>query len=162
MTLLYSYESEMDTPLSVNRIYKTMDNWVLIALPMFILMGLMLDRSGIAENMMYAIQRLFGRVRGGLAVTVTCIGVILAASTGIVGASVVLLGLLSVPAMLSQGYSKTLALGTVASSGTLGILIPPSIMLVIRFCRKVFKKFKYSRSPVQLCCQRVEGFSLTL
>ena len=117
--------------MSVNRIFKFMDNWVLVALPMFIFMGLMLDRSGIAENLMRSMQSLFGKVRGGLAVTVTAIGIILAASTGIIGASVVLLGLLSLPAMLKQGYSKYLALGTIAGSGTLGILIPPSIMLVI-------------------------------
>jgi len=117
--------------MSVNRIYKFMDNWVLVALPMFIFMGLMLDRSGIAEKMMKSMQELFGKVRGGLAVTVTLIGIILAASTGIIGASVVLLGLLSLPAMMGQGYSKPLALGTIAGSGTLGILIPPSIMLVI-------------------------------
>jgi tripartite ATP-independent transporter DctM subunit len=117
--------------LSINRIYKFMDNWVLVALPMFIFMGLMLDRSGIAEGLMKSMQNLFGKVRGGLAVTVTTIGIILAASTGIIGASVVLLGLLSLPAMLKQGYSKHLALGTIAGSGTLGILIPPSIMLVI-------------------------------
>jgi tripartite ATP-independent transporter DctM subunit len=117
--------------LVVNRIYRLMDNWVLVAVPMFIFMGLMLDRSGIAENMMKAMQELFGKVRGGLAVTVTLIGIIFAASTGIIGASVVLLGLLSLPIMLRQGYSKPLAVGTVCSSGTLGILIPPSIMLVI-------------------------------
>ncbi|MCP3999934.1 MAG: TRAP transporter large permease subunit, partial [Gammaproteobacteria bacterium] len=117
--------------MSVNRIFKFMDNWVLVALPMFIFMGLMLDRSGIAEKLMHSMQKAFGSVRGGLAVTVTTIGIILAASTGIIGASVVLLGLLSLPAMMKQGYSKTLALGTIAGSGTLGILIPPSIMLVI-------------------------------
>jgi len=98
---------------------------------MFVFMGLMLDRSGIAENMMKSMQDLFGKVRGGLAVTVAVIGIVLAASTGIIGASVVLLGVLSLPAMLGQGYSKPFALGTVAASGTLGILIPPSIMLVI-------------------------------
>ena len=117
--------------LSINRIYRLMYNWVLVALPMFIFMGIMLDRSGIAERMMKSMQNLFGKVRGGLAVTVCLIGIILAASTGIVGASVVLLGLLTIPAMLKQGYSKTFAVGTVAGSGTLGILIPPSIMLVI-------------------------------
>lgn len=117
--------------MSVNRIFKYMDNWVLVALPMFIFMGLMLDKSGIAEKMMKSMQELFGKVHGGLAVTVTLIGIVLAASTGIIGASVVLLGLLSLPAMTTQGYSKTLALGTIASAGTLGILIPPSIMLVI-------------------------------
>ncbi|MEJ2718752.1 MAG: TRAP transporter large permease subunit [Deltaproteobacteria bacterium] len=117
--------------IAVTRIYKIMSNWVLVSLPMFIYMGLMLDQSGIAENLLKSSQHLFGRVRGGLAVTATLIGVLMAASTGIIGASVVLLGLLSVPAMLSQGYSKALALGTVAGAGTLGILIPPSIMLVV-------------------------------
>ena len=117
--------------LVVNRIYKIMDNWVLVALPMFIFMGLMLDRSGVAERMMHAMQELFGKVRGGLAITVTLIGIILAASTGIIGASVVLLGVLSLPAMLRQNYSKSLATGTICGAGCLGILIPPSIMLVI-------------------------------
>ncbi|NOX32187.1 MAG: TRAP transporter large permease subunit [Deltaproteobacteria bacterium] len=121
----------MTLGMSVNRIFKYMDNWVLVALPMFIFMGLMLDKSGVAERMMESIQELFGKIHGGLAVTVTLIGIVLAASTGIIGASVVLLGLLSLPAMMKQGYSKTLALGTIASAGTLGILIPPSIMLVI-------------------------------
>lgn len=116
---------------SVNRVYATMSNAVLVALPMFIFMGLMLDESGVAERLMTSMQRLFGTVRGGLAITVTAIGIILAASTGIIGASVVLLGVLSLPAMVNQGYSKPLATGTIAASGTLGILIPPSIMLVI-------------------------------
>ncbi len=117
--------------LLVGRIFGIMDNWVLIALPMFIFMGLMLDKSGIAEKMMHSMQKLFGNVRGGLAVTVALIGVILAASTGIIGASVVLLGLMSLPVMLNQKYNKPLALGTIAAAGCLGILIPPSIMLVI-------------------------------
>ena len=91
----------------------------------------MLDESGVAERLMTAMTRLFGTVRGGLAITVTLIGIVLAASTGIVGASVVLLGVLSLPAMMQHNYSKTLATGVVAASGTLGILIPPSIMLVI-------------------------------
>ncbi len=114
-----------------NRIFTLMENWILVAVPMFIFMGLMLDRSGIAERMMKSMQNLFGKVHGGLAVTVAVIGIILAASTGIIGASVVLLGFLSLPAMLNQGYDKALATGTIAASGTLGILIPPSIMLVI-------------------------------
>jgi len=117
--------------LVVNRIFKQIDNWVLVALPMFIFMGLMLDRSTIAEKMMQSMQELFGSLRGGLAISVTMIGVILAASTGIIGASVVLLGLLSLPAMLKQGYSKELSLGVICGAGCLGILIPPSIMLVI-------------------------------
>ena len=114
-----------------SRVYKLMDNWVLVAVPMFIFMGLMLDRSGIAERLMRNMQNLFGKVRGGLAITVALIGVVLAASTGIVAASVMLLGLLSLPLMWEQGYKRSFALGTVAASGTLGILIPPSIMLVI-------------------------------
>ncbi|WP_275097109.1 TRAP transporter large permease [Sedimenticola hydrogenitrophicus] len=117
--------------LAVGRIFGIMTNWVLVALPMFIFMGLMLDKSGVAERMMHAMQGLFGRVRGGLAIAVTLIGIILAASTGIIGASVVLLGVMSLPVMMRQKYSKTLALGTVAGAGCLGILIPPSIMLVI-------------------------------
>lgn len=115
----------------VNRVYATMSNAVLVALPMFIFMGLMLDESGVAEKLMTAMQRLFGKTRGGLAITVTMIGIILAASTGIIGASVVLLGVLSLPSMMEQKYSPTLASGVVSASGTLGILIPPSIMLVI-------------------------------
>lgn len=117
--------------LVVNRLYKIMDNWILVALPMFIFMGIMLDKSGVAERLMQSMQELFGRVRGGLAITVTAIGIILAASTGIIGASVVLLAVMSLPSMTKQGYSMPLALGTIASAGTLGILIPPSIMLVI-------------------------------
>lgn len=117
--------------LVVSRIFSLMENWVLVALPMFIFMGLMLDKSGVAEKLMLSMQDLFGKVRGGLAITVTLIGIILAASTGIIGASVVLLGVLSLPAMLKQGYNKALATGTVCSAGTLGILLPPSIMLVI-------------------------------
>ncbi len=117
--------------LLVGRIFNIMDNWVLVALPMFIFMGLMLDKSGVAERMMRSMQKLFGSVKGGLAITVTLIGIILAASTGIIGASVVLLGVMSLPIMLKQAYHKPLALGTIAASGCLGILIPPSIMLVI-------------------------------
>jgi tripartite ATP-independent transporter DctM subunit len=117
--------------LLTGRIFGIMENWVLVALPMFIFMGLMLDKSGVAERMMHSMQRLFGSIKGGLAITVTLIGVILAASTGIIGASVVLLGVMSLPVMFKQHYHRPLALGTVAASGCLGILIPPSIMLVI-------------------------------
>ena len=122
----WSYSS-----LVVERIWDLMDNWVLVALPLFILMGLLLDRSGIAGELMKNIARLFGRVGGGLAVTVALIGILLAATTGIIGASVVLLALLGLPAMLEQGYRPELATGTVCAVGTLGILIPPSIMLVL-------------------------------
>ncbi|MEM6728022.1 MAG: TRAP transporter large permease subunit [Pseudomonadota bacterium] len=104
---------------------------VLVALPMFIFMGLMLDQSGVAQRMMQSMQRLFGVLRGGLSLTVLLIGIILAASTGVIGASVTLLGVMALPAMMKQNYSKPIATGTIAASGTLGILIPPSIMLVI-------------------------------
>ena len=109
----------------------TVKNPVLVALPMFIYMGLMLDQSGVAQRMMHAMQKLFGGLRGGLSLTVLLIGIILAASTGVIGASVTLLGVMALPAMMNQNYSKTIATGTIASAGTLGILIPPSIMLVI-------------------------------
>ena len=115
----------------VDNIWGQMRNWVLVALPMFIFMGLMLDRSGIAEKLMDNFTQLFGRIRGGYAVTITLIGVLLAASTGIIGASVVLLTLLGLPVMLKNRYSKELGVGTVCAVGTLGILIPPSIMLVL-------------------------------
>lgn len=114
-----------------NRIFKIMDNWILVALPMFIFMGLALDESGVAEKLLKSLQRFFGKMRGGLAITVVILGVLLAASTGIIGASVVLLAVMSLPMMLKQGYDKQTALGVIASSGTLGILIPPSIMLII-------------------------------
>ena len=106
-------------------------NPVLVALPMFIFMGLMLDQSGVAQRMMKAMQVLFGSLKGGLALSVMLIGIILAASTGVIGASVVLLGVMGLPAMMAQNYSKPISTGTIAASGTLGILIPPSIMLVI-------------------------------
>jgi tripartite ATP-independent transporter DctM subunit len=115
----------------IDRIDGIMSNWVLVSLPMFVYMGLMLDRSGVAERMMVNFVHIFGRLRGGLAITVIVIGVLLAASTGIVGASVVLLATLSIPVMMQANYSKSLASGVVAASGTLGILIPPSIMLVL-------------------------------
>ncbi len=119
------------TSLTVDRIWGVMNNWVLVALPMFVFMGLMLDRSGVAGELMRNLVKLFGRVHGGLAITVTVIGLLLAATTGIIGASVVLLALLGLPAMLQQGYHKELAAGTVCAVGTLGILIPPSIMLIL-------------------------------
>jgi tripartite ATP-independent transporter DctM subunit len=115
----------------VDRTWALMTNWLLVALPMFVYMGLMLDRSGVAELMMTNFVRVFGQLRGGLAITAILIGILLAASTGIVGASVVLLATLAMPIMLQQNYSKTFASGVVAASGTLGILVPPSIMLVI-------------------------------
>jgi len=117
--------------LVVDRIYGTMSNYGLVPLPLFIFMGHMLDRSGVAADLLASLQALLGRVAGGLAIAVTLLGVLLAASTGIIGASVALLGTLALPTMLEQRYQPELAVGTVASAGCLGILIPPSIMLVL-------------------------------
>ena len=117
--------------LLVERLYGVMSSYNLVPLPLFVFMGHMLDRSGVATALLRALQLVLGRIPGGLALAVMAIGVILAASTGIIGASVVLLGTLALPAMLEDGYQTELAVGTVASAGCLGILIPPSIMLVL-------------------------------
>lgn len=114
-----------------NRIYGIVANELMVALPLFIFMGIMMDRSGIAERLLHSMVRLFGGIRGAYAIAVVIVGVLLAASTGIVGASVVLLGMLSIGPMLEARYNKSLAVGTACSVGTMGILIPPSIMLVL-------------------------------
>jgi len=106
-------------------------NQVLMAIPMFIFMGLVLEKARLAEDLLHALQVLLRRVPGGLALSVAALGTIMAATTGIVGASVIMLTLMALPTMLERGYDKRLAIGTIAASGTLGILIPPSIMLVI-------------------------------
>jgi tripartite ATP-independent transporter DctM subunit len=107
------------------------ENPILVAIPMFIFMGTVLEKSGVAAQLLHTLQVLTRRVPGGLAMSVTLMGTIMAATTGIVGASVIMLTLIALPAMLERGYRKELALGTIASAGTLGILIPPSIMLVV-------------------------------
>lgn len=114
-----------------SRIWGTMTNYVLLAVPLFVFMGVMLEKSGIAEKLLETMGMLFGRFRGGLAVSVIVVGALLAASTGIVGATVVTMGLMSLPAMLKRGYDPELATGTIAASGTLGQIIPPSIVLVL-------------------------------
>ena len=113
------------------RVYGTMQNFVLLAVPLFIFMGIMLEKSGIAERLLETMALLFGRFRGGLALSVIIVGALLAASTGIVGATVVTMGLISLPTMLKRGYSPSLASGTIAASGTLGQIIPPSVVLVL-------------------------------
>ncbi len=113
------------------RIWGVMTNYVLIAVPLFIYMGVMLEKSGLAEELLETMALLFGKLRGGLAISVVVVGALLAASTGIVGATVVTMGLLSLPTMLKRGYSPELATGTIAASGTLGQIIPPSIVLVL-------------------------------
>ncbi|NRG17283.1 TRAP transporter large permease subunit [Rhizobiales bacterium] len=114
-----------------SRIYGIMTNQVLIAVPLFVFMGVMLERSRVAESLLNAMGRLVGGSPGGLGLSVTLVGTLLAASTGIVGATVATLGLLALPAMLKQGYDARLAAGSVAASGTLGQIIPPSIVLVV-------------------------------
>ena len=113
------------------RIWGRMTNITLIAVPLFVFMGVMLERSGLAEDLLDTMGLLFGRLRGGLAISVVVVGALLGASTGIVGATVVTMGLLAVPTMLRRGYQKELACGTVSASGTLGQIIPPSIVLVL-------------------------------
>jgi tripartite ATP-independent transporter DctM subunit len=114
------------------RIYgQAVQNQVLVAIPMFVFMGTMLEKSGVAEDLLKTLQLMLRRMPGGLGIAVTLLGTIMAATTGIVGASVIMLTLIALPVMLATGYDKSLAVGTIASAGTLGILIPPSIMLVI-------------------------------
>ncbi len=113
------------------RIYGTMTNNYLLSVPLFIYMGIMLEKSGIAEQLLRAMTYFFGRSKGGLAYSVVIVGAILAASTGIVGATVVTMGLISLPLMLKNGYSGSFSSGTIASAGTLGQIIPPSVVLVL-------------------------------
>ncbi|WP_370338767.1 TRAP transporter large permease subunit [Parvularcula marina] len=113
------------------RIFGIVNNQVLLALPMFILMGVILERSKIAEELLDTMAKLFGAMRGGLGISVMLVGALLAASTGIVGATVVTMGLLSLPTMLKRGYDPGLASGTIAAAGTLGQIIPPSIVLIL-------------------------------
>ncbi len=113
------------------RIWGVMINVTLLAVPLFVFMGVMLERSGLAEELLDTMGLLFGRLRGGLAISVVIVGALLGASTGIVGATVVTMGLLAVPTMMRRNYSRELATGTVAASGTLGQIIPPSIVLVL-------------------------------
>ena len=113
------------------RIFGIMNNFTLLAIPYFIFMGGMLEKSGIAEDLLETMGALFGRIRGGLAVAVVVVGALLAATTGVVAATVVTMGLISLPTMLRYGYNKDLATGVIAASGTLGQIIPPSIVLVV-------------------------------
>jgi tripartite ATP-independent transporter DctM subunit len=113
------------------RIYGIMSNQTLMAVPLFIMMGLILEKSGMAEKLLLSMSALFGSVRGGLGVSVVLVGALLAASTGIVSASVVMMSVITLPLMLNAGYNKGLATGTIAASGTLGQIIPPSIILIV-------------------------------
>lgn len=113
------------------RIFSIMNNTILMAVPLFILMGIILQRSQLAERLLESMGILFGKVRGGLAISTVLVGTLLAASTGVVGASVVAMGVISLPVMLKYGYSKQLSTGTICAAGTLGQIIPPSIVLII-------------------------------
>lgn len=114
-----------------NRLFGIMTNETLLAVPLFVLMGVMLEKSKVAENLLETMARLFGRLPGGLGISVAMVGMLLAASTGIVGATVVTMGLLALPTMLKRGYDSSLATGSIAATGTLGQIIPPSIALVL-------------------------------
>jgi tripartite ATP-independent transporter DctM subunit len=114
-----------------NRVFGIMNNETLVAVPLFVFMGVTLERARIAEELLETLSALFGTLRGGLGISVTLVGMLLAASTGIVGATVVTMGLLSLPTMLKRGYSAEIAAGTICASGTLGQIIPPSIILVM-------------------------------
>ena len=114
-----------------SRLYGILTNQTLIAVPLFVFMGVMLEKSRVAENLLLAMSQVFGRFQSGLAISVVLVGMLLAASTGIVGATVVTMGLLSLPTMLKRGYSQSLATGSICATGTLGQIIPPSIALVL-------------------------------
>ena len=114
-----------------NRVFGVMVNETLVAVPLFVFMGVTLERARIAEELLETLSSLFGALRGGLGISVTIVGMLLAASTGIVGATVVTMGLLSLPTMLRSGYSPEISTGTICASGTLGQIIPPSIILVM-------------------------------
>ena len=115
----------------------------LLAVPLFVLMGAILERSGLAERLLTAIAMLMGRVRGGVAATVVIVGTMLAAATGVVAATVIVMGLLSLPAMIKLGYDHKLATGAIVASGTLAQLLPPSIVLILLICKGevFFKEF---------------------
>jgi len=112
-------------------LYWEVERDTLIAIPLFVFMGIMLERSRIAEDLLVSMARLFGPIPGGLGISVVFVGALLAATTGILGATVIAMGLISLPAMLRNNYSKSLATGTICASGTLGQIIPPSIVLII-------------------------------
>ena len=113
------------------RIQSIMENTVLMAVPLFVFMGLVLQKTRLAEQLLESMGKLFGGVRGGIAISTVLVGALLAASTGVVGASVVAMGLISLPVMLKYNYDKGLACGTICASGTLGQIIPPSIVLIL-------------------------------
>lgn len=143
-------------------IYWEVERDTLIAIPLFIFMGIMLQRSKIAEDLLVTMAQLFGPIPGGLGISVVFVGGLLAATTGIVGATVVAMGLISLPAMLRNNYSQSLATGTICASGTLGQIIPPSIVLIILADQlasaadqaATMRKDLYKQATGQLACPR--------
>ena len=134
LAVIFGYFGDWGTAsfyMFLNRTWGIMDNYILVCIPLFIFMAQMLDQSGVAEDLFDTMRYLFGPVRGGIAVAVVVVSTLFGACTGIIGASVVTMGLLSMPVMLKYNYNKRLASGAVCAGGTLGILIPPSIMLVV-------------------------------
>ena len=134
LAVIFGYFGDWGTAsfyMFLNRTWGIMDNYILVCIPLFIFMAQMLDQSGVAEDLFDTMRYLFGPVRGGVAVAVVVVSTLFGACTGIIGASVVTMGLLSMPVMLKYNYNKRLASGAVCAGGTLGILIPPSIMLVV-------------------------------
>ena len=136
-----------------DRIYGVMANETLLAVPFFTFMGLILERSGMAEDLLDTIGQLFGPIRGGLAFAVIFVGALLAATTGVVAASVISMGLISLPIMLRYGYDKRLAAGVIAASGTLAQIIPPSLVLII-MADQLGKSVgdMYEGAMVRVCC----------
>ena len=139
------------------RFFAVLTNPVLTAIPLFVLMGVVLEKSRIAEDLLETMGRLFGPMRGGLGISVILVGALLAASTGIVGATVVAMGMIALPAMLRNGYSPTLASGMVCTAGTLGQIIPPSTLLIIladvmssAFQQAQYKQGKFSIETVSV------------
>ncbi len=133
MSLMYAifFLDVVDFTALPPRILGVMSNNVLLAVPLFVYMGIMLEKSGIAEQLLSTMALLMGKIKGGLAISVVIVGALLAASTGIVGATVVTMGLISLPVMLKRGYKQELASGVIAASGTLGQIIPPSVVLIL-------------------------------
>jgi tripartite ATP-independent transporter DctM subunit len=118
-------------PMMILRVFETMQNYILIAIVLFVFMGIMLEKSGAAERLFTSVHVLLGGLKGGLALTVVVVCTVMAAATGIMGAPVIIMGLFALPEMIKRGYDKALSSGTICAGGTLGILIPPSIMLVV-------------------------------
>src|SRR5918993_391445 len=147
------------------RVYGIMSNDTLLAVPFFTFMGLILERSGMAEDLLDTVGQLFGTVRGGLAFAVIFVGALLAATTGVVAASVISMGLISLPIMLRYGYDRRLASGVIAASGTLAQIIPPSLVLIVladHLARSVGEMYQGAFAPGAALPALYAGYVLLL